>query len=114
MQLVSQNFSLDDDVARLPGSRGAVYQPAADKPAVYQLDQALRRLLAQYERTVPQEALFQQSSVVTQNLDNYTTTIIRFDVASDLLIPNSTRPLFCSSTHAPGRSHCMCHCMHHC
>lgn len=98
MQLVSQNFSLDDDVARFPGKNS----------------QALRRLLAQDERTVPQEALVQQPSVVAQKLDNYITTAIRFDTVSDIFIPNSTRPLFCSSTHAPGRSHCMCHCMHHC
>jgi hypothetical protein len=97
MQLVSQNFSLDD-VARLPGRN----------------NQVLRRLLAQYGRTVPQEALFQPSSVVAQKLDNYVTPIVRFDTASDLFIPNNARPLFCSSTHAPGRSHCMCHCMHHC
>ena len=98
MQLVSQNFSLDDDVARFPGNNS----------------QALRRLLAQDERTVPQEALVQQPSVVAQELDNYITAVIYFDAVSDILIPNSTRPLFCSSTHAPGRSHCMCHCMHHC
>jgi hypothetical protein len=104
MQLVSQNFSLDDDVARLPGSRGAVYQPG----------QALRRLLAQYERIVPQEALSQPSFVVAQQLDNPVTPSVRFDTANDLFMPNSTRPLFCSSTHAPGHSHCMHHCMHHC
>lgn len=108
MQLVSQNFSLDD-VARLPGSRGAVYKPAIDKS-----DQALRRLLARYERTVPQEARFGPSSVVAQQLDNDVTPLARFDTIHDFFMPDSTRPLFCSSTHAPGRSHCMCHCMHHC
>ena len=97
MQLVSQNFSSGDDVARLPGRN----------------NQVLRRLLAQYERselTVPQEALARPSFVVAQKLDNSVAPIIRFDTTSDLFMPDNTRPLFCSSTHAPGRSHCMHHC----
>jgi hypothetical protein len=100
MQLVSQNFSLDD-VARLPGPN----------------NQVLRRLLAQYERTdltVPQEALSLLSFVVSQKLDNSVNPLVRFETTSDLFMPDNARPLFCSSTHAPGRSHCMCHCMHHC
>ncbi len=107
MQLVSQNFFLDDDVARFPDSRGAVDTP-------FGAGQAFRRLLALYERTVPQEALFLPSSVVAQPLDNTVTPPVRFDTIRDLFMPDSTRPLFCSSTHAPGRSHCMHHCMHHC
>lgn len=99
MQLVSQNFSLDDDVARLPDSRGAVDKPAVDKPG-----QALRRLLAHYERITSQEAFSIEGpvSVVALSLDNDVTPLVRFETTRDFFMPDSTRPLFCSSTHAPG------------
>lgn len=94
MQLVSPNLS-SDDVARLSRRRGW----------------AIGRLDAQSERFVSQQTPFQQLSITAANT---VTSFVYFDASSNTLLPVCQRPLFCSSTHAPGRSHCMCHCMHHC
>jgi hypothetical protein len=111
MQLVSHNFSLDD-VARLSGKGYGSASPAR---------LALRRLPAQNERSVPFEALFQPPFTVAQSFEKQVLSVIRFNTSSYSILPNCARPLFCSSTHAPGHSHCMCccmsmhhHCMHHC
>jgi hypothetical protein len=94
MQLVSPNLS-SDDVARLSWRRGW----------------AIGRLDAQSERFVSQQTSLQQLSITAANT---VTPFVYFDASSNTLLPACQRPLFCSSTHAPGRFHCMCHCMHHC
>jgi hypothetical protein len=94
MQLVSPNLS-SDDVARLSSRRGW----------------AIGRLDAQIERFVSQRTPLQQLSVAAANT---VTSFVYFDASSSAVLPACQRPLFCSSTHAPGRSYCMCHWMHHC
>jgi hypothetical protein len=90
MQLVSSNLA-SDDVARLSSRRSW----------------ANRRLAAQTERPVSFVTPFQQLAVLAAN---NVPSFVYFDPSSKAICPACQRPLFCSSTHAPGRSHCMCHC----
>lgn len=119
MQLVSLKFPLDD-VACL-SSRGpdsyAVGNDTAYLATLIRLQGsaspvrlALRRPPAQYGRSVSQQARLQPPFTIVQDLEKQEVTIIRFNASNYPLLPNSARPLFCSSTHAPG--HCMM--MHHC
>lgn len=122
MQLVSLKFPLDD-VARLT-SRGPVsYAVGNDTTYLATLIRlqgsaspvrlALRRPPAQYGRSVPQQARFRPSFAIIRDLEKQRMTVSRFNAANYPLLLNSARPLFCSSTHAPG--HCMMmHHMHHC